>query len=52
MKNGCTFDYESDRSDEELVEEIFRAAVLLKKRGVNAEEKITERINDFIENYN
>lgn len=52
MKNGYTFDYESDRSDEELVEEIFRAAVLLKKRGVNAEEKITERINDFIENYN
>ena len=52
MKNGYSFDYRSEETDDELVEAIFRAAVLLKKRGVNAEEKITERINEFIENYN
>jgi len=52
MKNGYSFDYESEESDEELINAIFRAAVLLKKRGVNAEEKLTEKINGFIENYN
>jgi len=51
MKNGCEFGYESDKTDEELVEDIFRAAVLLKMRGVNAEEKLTEKINRFISEY-
>ncbi len=51
MKNGYSFGYESDKSDEELVEELFRTAVLLKHRGINAEEKLSEKVNDFIENY-
>lgn len=52
MKNGYSFDYESEKTDDELLSDIFRAAVLLKKRGVNAEEKLTEMVNDFIDNYN
>ena len=51
MKNGYTFDYESDMTDEALVEELFRCAVLLKKRGINAEEQLTKKVNAFIENY-
>jgi tetrapyrrole methylase family protein/MazG family protein len=51
MKNGYAFDYESDMTDEALVEELFRCAVLLKKRGINAEEQLTEKVNAFIENY-
>lgn len=35
-------------SEEALVETIFSAAVELKKRGVNAEEKLTELVNAFI----
>ena len=41
-----------DKTDDELLYDIFRAAVLLKQRGVNAEEKLTEMVNDFIDNYN
>lgn len=52
MKNGYSFDYENEKTDDELLSDIFRAAVLLKKRGVNAEEKLTEMVNDFIDNYN
>ncbi len=55
MKNGYSFDWdgadEDEKSDEALVEEIFRAAVLLKKRGVKAEELLTKKINDFIRFY-
>ncbi len=51
MKNGFDFGFESEKSDEELVEELFRAAVLLKQRGINAEEKLCEKVNGFIENY-
>ena len=52
MKNGYSFDYTSDETDDALVEAMVRAAVLLKQRGINAEEKLTEKVNDFIENYN
>lgn len=52
MKHGHDFGYDSQKTDEELLEEIFRAAVLLKKRGVNAEEKLTEMIDTLIDNYN
>ncbi len=52
MKHGHSFGYESDRSDDALVEDIFRAAVLLKQRGVNAEEKLTELLDGFVEHYN
>ena len=51
MKNGYAFDYKSDKTDEALVEELFRCAVLLKQRGINAEEQLTEKVNAFIENY-
>ncbi len=55
MKNGYDFGYafeDDERSDEELMEEIFLASVLLKRRGVNAEEKLTAMIDGFIEKYN
>jgi len=51
MKNGYVFEDGDNRTDDELLMDIFRAAVLLKKRGVSAEEKLTEKINEFIENY-
>lgn len=55
MKNGYSFDAEAapdcEKTDEELLDEIFRAAVQLKRRGINAEEKLTKKINAFIEDY-
>lgn len=53
IKNGYSFndaDYDG-RSNEELIDAIFQAAVQLKKRNINAEEKITEKINAFIETW-
>lgn len=53
IKNGYSFNDVGcdDRSDEELIDAIFQAAVQLKKRNVNAEEKLTEKINAFIETW-
>lgn len=51
MKNGGSFGTDSEKTDDDLIDEIFNAAVQLKKRGINAEEKLTEKINIFIDNY-